>query len=191
MKVYIHHKYNKPLFFRFAHNTTNRVFFDNETNGDVEVECEYKGKKIKFIFTEEFNNNEDSFHIIDYYEAVISGKIMKEWVKFYTNVLDIPFLQLVYHLIGKEKNWIITMTRTEKLFSDSTTSKNFHMDSLEAHMKKISNHRFVHDNYFIDKNIHKIYQNNYYAFTNTVMQWNQNISIRYYYEFKSVFERLN
>lgn len=192
MKIYIHHRYNKPLFYRFGHNTTNRIYEIDEKNGTANISCEYKGKKLEFIFTEEFNNDSDSYHIIDYYESIITGKIMKEWVRFQHNIFDVPVLQLIYHLIKNEKNWIINMTRTEKLFGNPDTPKSWHLNNVEAHIKKLSNHRFVHDNYFLNDDIKGLYKNaTYFAFTNMVMQWNQNISIRYYYEFKNVFERLN
>ena len=192
MKIYIHHKYNKQLFYRFGHNTTNRIFQINESNGSGNVLCEYMGNPIEFIFTEDFNNDKTAFHIIDYYESVITGKIMREWVKFHHNIFDVPILQLIYHLIGKETNWIITMTRTEKLFGNSDTPKSWHLNNVESHIKKLNNHKIVHDNYFLNENIKSLYKNiTYFAFTNTIMQWNQNISIRYYYEFKDVFERLN
>lgn len=191
MRIYIHHKYNKQLFYRFAHNTTNRVFSIDETLGIGSVLCEYKGESIEFIFTDEFNNDSDAFHIIDYFETCLTFNLMKEDVKIYTNIYDIPFLQLVHKLIGGEKNWIITMTRTEKLFDDAVHFPNTHMKQLEACIKRLSNHRLVHDNYFLNDNMNSLYKNNYFAFTNMIMQWNAHINVRYYYEFKAVFDRLN
>ncbi len=191
MKVYIHHKYNKQLFYRFAHNTSNRVFNIDESIGYGDVMCEYNGKKVKFIFTDEFNNDTDSFHIVDYYETILNGTLMKHPLNITTNIYDIPFFKLLNNLLGSEKNWIITMTRTEKLYGDSVHFRNTHIDDLETYIKKLNNHRFVHDNYFLNDEAKQIYKNNYFAFTNTIMQWNAHINIRYYYEFKSVFERLN
>ena len=46
-------------------------------------------------------------------------------------------------------------------------------------------------NIFLNSSIESIYPNFYYTLTNTIFQWNEYISIRWHYEYKNIFEKLN
>ncbi len=65
-KIYVHHYYSISLFYKLAHNTTERVYSLNNDIGSVF--CLYNGKKFEFIFNPELNDNNDGIHLIDFYQ---------------------------------------------------------------------------------------------------------------------------
>jgi hypothetical protein len=92
----------------------------------------------------------------------------------------------------KNQKWIITYFRTEKILQ--TSDVNYFDEKwveIESLIDKLKNHHIINDNIFLDKSIESVYPNFYYTLTNTIFQWNYNWNIRWYYEFKQVYDKLN
>ncbi len=103
------------------------------------------------------------------------------------------FIELLKECPQSQK-WIITSFRTEKmLYSDDFTNSEIspNLIELESLYKQLGNHYIVNDNFFINNNFNLMYPNFFYAFTNSIFQWNKNLNIRWYYEFKQIFDKLN
>ena len=49
----------------------------------------------------------------------------------------------------------------------------------------------ITDNIFLNPALQLQYPNFYYALTNTIFQWNEIVALRWYYEFKQVYDKLN
>jgi hypothetical protein len=49
----------------------------------------------------------------------------------------------------------------------------------------------ISDNVFLNELIKNKYDNHFFCLTNSIHQWNEVISIRWHYEFKNIFEKLN
>ena len=192
-KIYIHHYYTKILFYKLAHNSINKIFniSDNQIGT---VECEYNGCKFEFIFDPILNDNEDGVHILDFFSILFQHEYDEKLKNIqFSESEDIQIIERIADLISSKKNWIITFFRTERLFGDydifQKTYQYIHL--LQKQIDRLKNHKFITDNFFLNQTIQFKYPNFYYAFTNTIWQWNELINIRYYYEFKQVFERLN
>ena len=198
MKLYIHHPYQKQLFYTLGHNTTDREYHINDNEGSIL--CKYRGTNIEFIFKKEISFEDDGYHILDYFTALFYGdrdpkigyilpdrdymeRESQQILKIFINLLkDCP----------KNQKWIITYLRTEKILQTSDVN---YFDKkwleIESLIGKLKNHHIITDNIFLDKSIELVYPNFYYALTNTIFQWNHNWNIRWYYEFKQVYDKLN
>ena len=90
------------------------------------------------------------------------------------------------------QHWIITYFRTEKILQTYDTIKyDKKWDEIESILSGFQNHYIITDNIFLNSSIQTKYPNFYYALTNTIFQWNDNWNIRWYYEFKQVYDKLN
>jgi hypothetical protein len=190
--IYIHHFYSKALFYKLAHNTTDRVFnIDGNNTGFVNVK--YKGNDIKFIFNPIINYNEDGLHLVDFYTAFLQRYIdptYKDIIK--RNIItDNDFLIKVNELIKNQKNWIILFLRMEKITDKYEEKGNGYISPLEQSIEQLKNHRIISDNIFLNDLIKFHYPNHFFCLTNTIFQWNEYISIRWHYEYKNIFEKLN
>jgi hypothetical protein len=217
MKIYIHHYYTDKLFFKIGHNTTNKVYnIENQINEVSELKSEYKKKptnhrtpedgqcatitadykntKIEFIFNPEINDNEDGIHLLDFFAAFFQKdkdeKFKDNKPESIPNNIDVQFVKKIADLIENKNNWIVSFFRTEKCLNDEGF-KNTLFPNLQIEFDRLKNHKIVTDNYFIDNNLHKKYKNLFFAFTNTMFQWNELIGIRWYYEYGNVFKNLN
>jgi len=210
MKIYIHHYYTDKLFFKIGHNTTNKIynidsFSDYERIGTITAD--YKNIKIEFIFNPEINDNEDGIHLLDFFAAFFqkdkdtkfqdnqSNNLLEDdnWQARtgpVTNSIDVQFVKKIADLIENKNNWIVTFFRTEKCLNDEGF-KNTLFPNLQIEFDRLKNHKIVSDNYFIDTALHKKYKNLFFAFTNTIFQWNELIGIRWYYEYGNIFKNLN
>jgi hypothetical protein len=198
MKLYIHHYYQKSIFYKIAHNTTDREYFIE--NGEGVVKCKYNGIDIEIIFKQAISFEEDGYHILDYFTALFYGdrdpkigyilpdrdymeRESQQILKIFINLLkDCP----------KNQKWIITYLRTEKILQTNDVNyfdKNWL--EIESLIGKLKNHHIITDNIFLDKSVESVYPNFYYTLTNTIFQWNHNWNIRWYYEFKQVYDKLN
>jgi hypothetical protein len=197
MKLYIHHYYQKSIFYKIAHNTTNREYFIENNEGVVK--CKYKNIDLELIFKQEISFEDDGYHILDYFTALFYGdqdkkigyiqrdehymeRETQQILTIYKNLLkDIP----------KNQKWIITYFRTEKILQTNDTSvydeKWFEIEQM---IEDLSNHHIVIDNVFLTDNLDRKYPNFYFSLTNTVFQWNEIIAIRWFYEFKQVYDKL-
>ena len=189
MKIYVHHLYTTTLFYKIAHNTTNRrnVLINNKGS----VFCTYNNLNLEFIFDDIIHHNTDGLHIFD----------TREYFRIksdnYTKVKLIDenriFSEMCSTLNGI-KNWIILFLYTEKMFLkydelDIEYVTDFNEDYIE--LLQINN-TIITDQFFLDKELEKQkYPNHNFALTNTIFQWNEWGSIRFYYEFKNIFEKLN
>lgn len=191
MKIYIHHFFSEILFYKLFHNTTNRVFnIENEVGtvnfkyGEIEFEC---------VFDPVINNNEDGEHLLDYFTAMFQKNQDPKFndVRIVDMVEDTPFLMKFSELTKDYENWIITFFRTEKIIGRHDEFDDWWIGDVENKLKLLSKHKVVSDNFFLNDDIRYFYPNLSFAFTNTLWQWNEIIDIRWYYEFKNVYSKLN
>jgi len=198
MKIYIHHSYQKSIFYKLAHNTTNREYFIKNNEGSIF--CKYKNSDVEFIFKKEISFEDDGYHILDYFTAFFNGeddsKIGKiEPDRDYMERETQQILKIFNNLLKdcpQNQKWIITYLRTEKILQtkdvDYTDEKWMEIESL---IDELKNHHIVTDNIFLNESIKLQHPNFYYTLTNTIFQWNHNWNIRWYYEFKQVYDRLS
>jgi hypothetical protein len=206
MKIYIHHYYTKSLFYKLAHNTTNRIF--NIQNEIGNIKCNYKNLELEFIFNPELNDNEDGFHLIDF--LTILSQLNKDdkfnsidcfnkkkgedshrgkWgAEFGVN--DVPIMKWIADTLESKKDWLVCLFRTEKSFVKYDGINYYPIQELETQIDRLHNHKLISDNFFINDIIEQKYSNHYFALTNTIHEWNDLLSIRWFYEFKNIFEKL-
>jgi hypothetical protein len=202
MKIYIHHYYTDDIFYKLAHNTTNKEF--NITNQAGSVKCKYKGTEIEFIFKIEMSDETDGYHLLDF-NTIISQNTKDVKFKNITKALykkDILIDNVVnntidnlYNLLEGKSNWIIMFFQGEKtLFKYENVFYTKDMDllyDLENSFLKLKNHKIVLEEVFIKDEIRTKYPNFYYAFSNSIWYWNLHAEIRWYYEFKRIYDKLN
>ena len=198
MKIYIHHPYQKSIFYKLAHNTTNREYFIENNEGSVF--CKYKNIDVEFIFKKEISFEDDGYHILDYFTAFFNGKNDSKIGKIepdrdYMERESQQILKIFIKLLKdcpKNQKWLIGYFRTEKILQTKDTNiidKNWL--EIESLMDELKNHHFITDNIFLNKNLELQYPNFYYTLTNTIFQWNEIIAIRWFYEFKQIYDKLN
>lgn len=206
-KIYVHHYYSKSLFYKIAHNTSDRVYDLKENVGSVF--CKYKDNQIEFIFEPDINDNKDGYHIIDFLSILSQINFDKKlssidcinkksgenshrgkWgAEFGIN--DIPIMKWIADTLENKKDWIVLLLRTEKSFIQYDMPQYWQIMDLESQIKRLKNHYIFSDNYFINKVVEKKYPNHFFILTNTIHQWNELLSIRWYYEFANVYEKIN
>lgn len=176
-KIYVHHIYSKLLFNKLAHNTINRVFdFKNNI-----INCELNSIKYQFIFNEELNDNDDGIHIIDYFTMQNKNP----------NTKDYEIMRQIYEKIKNKTGWVITIFKTDKILNDFDNVTGVNIIKLENVLNLFSNHFIISDNMFLNNSVKSKYPNFYYAFTNTIFEWNNHCGIRWYFEYKNIFDKLN
>lgn len=191
--IYIHHNFYKSLFYKIAHNTTEKVFNIDETTKTGYVTAKYKEKDIKFIFDPIIHDNEDGLHLIDFTIGYLNKQSDPTYrdIPIYGHVKDVPFLKKYNELLKNRKNWIITFFRCEKILGKYDVPGDIYVNEIEDNLSILSNHKIICDNFFIKKEISDFYPHIFGALTNTVWQWNELINIIYYYEFKQLYDKLN
>lgn len=197
MKIYIHHPYQKSIFYKLAHNTTDREYFIENNEGSVV--CKYKNIDVEFIFKREISFEDDGYHMLDYFNSFFNGesdpKIGKiEPDRDYMERESQQILKIFIKLLKdcpKNQKWLISYFRTEKILQTKDTNiidKNWL--EIESLMDELNSHHFITDNIFLNQNLQLEHPNFYYALTNTIFQWNEIIAIRWFYEFKQVYDKL-
>jgi len=83
------------------------------------------------------------------------------------------------------------LLRTEKSFIKYDWPQYYQIMDLENQIARCKNHYIVSDNLFLNDTVESNYPNHYFVLTNTIHQWNELLSIRWYYEFKNIYEKLN
>jgi hypothetical protein len=191
MKIYVHHYFSKKLFYKLAHNTTDRVYDINDDIGSVF--CKYKNVSIEFIFSPILNDNSDGYHLVDFFTALRNKDNYLEYkdIDISDSVEDVPFIKRFYEMLSDKKDWIITFFRTEKLITKYDVVDAESILEVEENLLKLSNHRIISDNIFLKDGIRSVYKNIYYTFTNSIYQWNEIIGIRWYYEYGNMFKLLS
>jgi len=190
--IYIHHFFSKSLFYKIAHNTIDRVFGVDETNIGF-VTANYKGNEIKFIFDPIINDNEDGLHLVDFFSAHSQRYIDTNYMEIVerNTITDTGFLTKINELIQNKKGWIIFFIRMEKIIGKYESTNVGFVNDLEEKIDKFKKHHVISDNVFLNEFIKNKYDNHFFCLTNSIHQWNEVISIRWYYEFKNIFEKLN
>ena len=206
-KIYIHHYYTKSLFYKILHNTTNRTYRLNNSVGSVF--CKYNNFDIEVIFDPILNDNYDGYHIIDFMSILyqynrdekfsnincinkvtgVTAHRGTQGAEFGVN--DIPIMKWIADTISDKFKWFVFLLRTEKSYIKYDGITYHNILDLETQIERLKNHFIIDDNIFIDDDIKLHYANSNFALTNTIHQWNELLSIRWYYEFKNVFEKLN
>jgi len=206
-KIYVHHYYTKSLFYKLAHNTTDRVINIKDNIGNIT--CKYKNIDLEFIFNPVLNDSTDGYHLLDFLTILsqidIDSKLFnidcinkkygedahrgKNGAEFGIN--DVPIMKWIGDTLSNRKNWIVCLFRTEKSFIKYDNIKYQPVIDLETEIEKLKNHIIISDNCFINDNIENKYLNHFFALTNTIHEWNDLLSIRWYYEFKNIFANLD
>ncbi len=200
MKIYIHHFYNKALFYNICHNTSDRVYNINDDEGTIL--CKYKNVDLEIIFKQEITFENDGLHILDYFTAYKDnerdpkiGKILKD--TFFMEREHQQILKIFIDILKncpKNQKWIITYFKTEKILHSIDSPNGYvneKIEEIESLLSQLSEHHIVNDNLFLNQKIEELYPNFHFTFTNSIFQWNINLNMRWYYEFKSIFEKLN
>lgn len=195
MKIYIHHYYSDSIFYKFAHNTKNRIF--DIKNNEGSVFCDYNGIEMEFIFKPEISDEKDGYHLLDFFATHEQREFDSKFKNIQKSVgIDgrIEVMNCLYSLIEDKKNWLITIFSTEKIFVKNEDLYQYKkMDlliELENVLLKFNNHRLITDQIFLNKKIENNYKNHFYAFTNSIWEWNNMSEIRWYYEFKRIYDKL-
>lgn len=198
MKIYIHHSYQKSIFYKIAHNITNCNYSIIDNDGSVTGN--YKGVDFEFVFKNDISFEEDGYHVLDYFTTLFYGagdskighieredeymeKESQQILTIYKNLLkDAP----------PNQKWILTYFRTEKILQTNDTVE-YHSNwyDIENLLSDLSKHHIITDNMFLNPAIESKYPNFHYALTNTIFQWNEIVGIRWFYEFKNIYDKLS
>jgi hypothetical protein len=195
--IYVHHYYCDSLLYKLIHNTNSKELYINDDKIGY-VLCKYKNILIKWVFNPTIHDAIDGYHLIDFYTTREQRGIDTKYNNI--NLDDIKNLEdsisvanIIYNNIKDKKDWIILFLRTEKLFYnyEVSYSDNLELSNIDNSFKKLKNHKIISDNCFLNDIIESRYPNHYFAFTNTIYQWNEMIGIRWFYEFNQIYKNLN
>jgi len=191
-KIYIHHFFSEILFYKIAHNTTNKKFEIND-NKVGKVHAQYGGVNLEFIFNPLIGDEKDGYHVIDFYTSKYTKNINPIFssLRYTDDEFDLPFFEKLINFLNNKNNWIVLYLRTEKIIGKEDFPNDHFFEQINKYFKKLSNHYIISDNFFINDYLIDEYPNVNFVFTNTIWQWNQQINVRYYYEFKKIFDKLN
>lgn len=207
MKFYIHHFYSISLFYKLFHKTTNRRY--ELTNNIGSVFCRYEKCDLELVFNPTINDNTDGTHILDFLtclEQINEDDKLKnidcvnrkegdtshrgKWgAEFGIN--DIPIMKWIANTLENKSNWFIFLLRTEKSIIKYDGIDYPNVMDLEVQIDRLKNHFIISDNVIFNKFVKTKYPNHFFCLTNTIHQWNELLSIRWYYEFKNIFSKLN
>lgn len=189
MKIYVHHYFSNSLFYKLAHNTTDREY---DIKGKIgEIKCKYNNNEFTFVFNPILHDAKDGYHLIDFFTS-LRNKNEYEYYKdidITSGVEDLPFFKRFSELLKGRKGWILTLFRTEKLFGIKDVKWSPDICEIEDILSTLKEHTIFTDNQFIYHS--NDYKNVFTAFTNTIFQWNELIGIRWYYEFNQIYRNLN
>ncbi len=203
MKLYIHHFFTDQLFYLVAHNTTDRVFDINDEIGTIK--CRYKNIDLELVFNPELSNEEDGYHLIDYNTTRSQSVKDKKFNSVGENKrigiasqINNGVNNTLYNLtdiIPNRENWIFTFFNGEKtLYKYENLDYYNHIELLhdvEKSLCKLNNCKIITEEFFLKDEIELKYPNFYYTFSNSMWYWNNHAEIRWYYEFKNIFDSLN
>lgn len=207
MKFYIHHFYSISLFYKLFHKTTNRRY--ELTNNIGSIFCRYEECDLEMVFNPIINDNTDGHHILDFLtclEQINKDDKLKnidcinrkegdtshrgKWgAEFGIN--DIPIMKWLADTLENKSNWFIFLLRTEKSIIKYDGINYPNVMNLEVQIDRLKNHFIISDNAIFNEFVKTKYPNHFFCLTNTIHQWNELLSIRWYYEFKNIFSKLN
>ena len=195
MKVYIHNFFTEQFFLTLAHNSVNRIYKIDKKEKTGSVLFEYEGVAFEFIFNPELNDNKDGYHLIDFFSILKNHYQYKNFkdleFDFFGKKQDIEIIKRIIELISDKKDWIFLYLRTEKILA-KTDVPNLELNgAVDELLQQLKNHKIVNDNVFLNTQVELYYPNFFHTFTNSIYNWNDLIGIRWFYEFKYIFENLN
>jgi hypothetical protein len=155
------------------------------------------------------NDNDDGYHILDFLtclEQINDDVKLKnidcvnrkegdtshrgKWgAEFGIN--DIPIMKWISNTLENKRNWFIFLLRTEKSIIKYDGVNYPNVMDLEVQIDRLKNHFVISDNVIFNEFVKSKYPNHFFCLTNTMHQWNELLSIRWYYEFKNIFSKLN
>jgi hypothetical protein len=201
LKIYVHNFFSDNLFTRLAMNTHNRIYSINkELKG--KVLCEYKNIKLELIFDPTIHDKNDGFHYIDLF-SIYKNKndydtfkdiddSYENWYDGNTYHIANMFQQRLYELIKDKKNWIIFfMTGEKEFYKIENLPYRWFFEEKDEIYAKFKNHKIITDNVFINDAIENQYSNIFFCLTNSIFFWNNLAGIRYFYEFKNIYDKIN
>jgi hypothetical protein len=174
-----------------CHNTTNKEI--NVSGKLANVKCNYNGITFELIFNPTINDNVDGLHLIDYYSI---RQDFQNYSDFNDcgetdGFVDISVINRLCDIIENKSNWLVLIFKTEKIFSKFDEEPNEHMIPFEETIDRLLNHKIITDNILLNHSFSNRYPNVYHTFTNTIFNWNGHNDLKWYYDFKYIFERLN
>lgn len=182
-KVYIHHPFSKQLFYKLFHNMGEVRFNITDSIGEVK----FKDGDLNYtvIFDKNQTNKTDGYHLIDFLTYYVEQENI--------STAEIDTYKKISKVLDGKRNWIVSLMRTEKLLVTETIQGLKYNNESEPYIKEILKNNFViTDNVILrNSNLPKYFDNLFFVFTNSIFNWNSYINIRWFYEFKSVYEKLN
>ncbi len=191
MKIYVHNYYSKQLFYKLCHNTTDKEI--NVSGKLANVKCNYNGVTFELIFNPTINDNVDGLHLIDYYSIRQDFQNYSDFndCGAFDGFVDTSVMGRLCDIIENKSNWLVLIFKTEKIFSKFDEEPNEHMIPFEETIDRLLNHKIITDNILLNDSFSSKYPNVYHTFTNTIFNWNGHNDLKWYYDFKYIFERLN
>jgi len=198
----VYHEVSEQIIHYLTHKTTDR-----EISGNM-VRCRYKGHELTFLFLKEIDySNDNAYHIIikqfafpsqlhdDPYFFLRDNEEYKKSLELgYPHNVEIEY-DLILDNIDLSKKWILLWSFGENMFTRVGYGDWSSSSQIQKLSKLTKNTTFFVDNipcstnyglndFGIDFNLHT-------AFTQDIYMWNVTAQIRWAYEFKDIFKRLN
>lgn len=195
IKIYIHHEFNYGLFYKIAHNTKNRTHEKNDK--EQIVNCTYKDKSLCLIFKKEISYENDGYHLLDFFTALLHGsqdEKIGQIIRGTNESESIPILKIFNKFLQdapESQKWIILFLRTEKILVRRESFFDERLNDIEKELSQMDNHYLVTDNFFINEDVEKKYHNHFIALTNIIFQWKELFGVNWYYEYRKIFKKLN
>lgn len=191
MKIYVHNYYSKQLFFKLCHNTTDKEF--NISGRLANVKCNYNGITYELVFNPDIHNNTDGLHLIDYYSIRQDFQSYPDFKDCGSSdtMVDVSVMSKLSDILEDKLNWIVLIFKTEKIFSKYDEEPNQHMIEFEGNVDRLYKHKVLTDNVLLNEEYLHKNSNVYFTFTNVIFNWNGHNDLRWYYEFKYIFNRLD
>lgn len=192
MKIYVHNFFSNILFNKLAHNTTNHIF--DIVNDIGSIFCYYNDIKIEFIFNPKLSDEVDGYHLLDFFTLLLHKSDYNDFKDIVINKKeeeDVPFLIRISELLKNRNGWVLLFLRTEKILSKTDVPDIKIASDLDKLLSNLDKHFIVSDNTFLNDDIAQLYPNHFYAFSNSIYQWNELLGIRWFYEFYDIFKKIN
>ncbi len=187
IKIYVHHKFNEKLFSILFHNLIPNQKVDTKLVAPYTVTTDlesvskftYRDTEFEIKWVDDWKHYDDGINIVDWWEVQSNiecdNPTLQEslvWREIYENLYD-------------KKDWIVSCFRTEKILRVHPNAKK--VAPYESRIYDIiKKHKLVTDNVLNGIVIKNVYS----PFTNMFYQWNRVISIKWFEEFKYIYDRL-
>lgn len=179
IKIYVHHEYDDKLFSILFHNLIPNEKVNTKSALESVTKFKYRNTDFKIIWVDDWKDYSDGINIVDWWEVKTHIDCDNP------NLEDSLVWREIHENLYGKKNWIVTCFRTEKILKTNSTNR---VKKVEPRIIDIlKNHKLITDN--VTNGI--IIPNVYSPFTNMIFQWNRMISIKWFEEFKYIYDRLN